>query len=488
MSTDLESTLRDLPKLGRLVKDRGYRQIWRFEHGGKAYFLKFYPKGGPRDRFRRFFRGSPAMREFTRLQALQRADIPAPRAVAVMIGFTLDGRFGDAVILHAIEPSIQLDQFLSDQELAGRPVVDHRRIAEQIRSLVHRLGKAGLGHSDLHLGNFLMHNDELYLLDGYAVRTGGLRLRDIQMLAHSVRRRATRTDLLRGWNLIGPGGEMPRNNPLSKFLWDRFLSGITKENRYFGKLAIGPWRGVYYKHTKYPYRWSAASRLEISKSDWEQAWPKLLEQLGDPALAALKRTRSGEVIATTICIGGRNLEVIVKRPRRRYWYRYINEIGRGSRPRRAWKKSWNLLVRGLPTAFPLLLMERRRFGYVTDALLITERIAGKTLGQIDLDTLDAAGRDTLLHRTGRILREIEQFGFSHFDAKSSNWIVFDDPAVGPTPVLIDIDGIRRRRWIALGIGRLLRSMKENPHYGPQDSLSLCRGYAPFARLNATEPA
>jgi tRNA A-37 threonylcarbamoyl transferase component Bud32 len=307
------------------------------------------------------------------------------------------------------------------------------------------------------------------------------------MLEHSVRRRATRTDLLRGWDLIGPGGEMPRDNPLSRFLWDRFLDGITKENRYFGRLTIGPWRGVYYKHTKYPYRWSAASQLEISKADWEQAWPKLLEQFADPALPVLKRTLSGEVIATEICIAGRRVEVIVKRPRRRYWYRYINEIGRGSRPRRAWKKSWNLLVRGLPTAFPLLLMERRRFGYVTDALLITERVAGRTLAQIDLDTLPAGQRDTLLHRTGRILRQIEQYGFSHFDAKSSNWIVFDDPAVGPTPVLIDIDGIRRRRWIALGIQRLLRSMKENPQYSPADSRSLCRGYAPFARLDAPEP-
>src|SRR3978361_1877536 len=78
--SDLQKTLVDLPRFGTLVKDRGYRQIWRFEHDGKAYFLKFYPKGGGRDRFRRFFRGSPALREFTRLQALQKAEVPAPRA------------------------------------------------------------------------------------------------------------------------------------------------------------------------------------------------------------------------------------------------------------------------------------------------------------------------------------------------------------------------------------------------------------------------
>jgi tRNA A-37 threonylcarbamoyl transferase component Bud32 len=484
VSTDLESSLRDLPKIGQLVKDRGYRQIWRFEHAGKAYFLKFYPKGGPRDRFRRFFRGSPAMREFTRLQALQKANIPAPRAVAVMLGFTLNGRFGDVVILHAIEPSVQLDHYLTQQEQSGRPLAEHRHLAEKIRTLVHNLGKAGLGHADLHLGNFLLHDGNLFLLDGYAVRTNGLHLRDIQMLEHSVRRRATRTDLLRGWYQLGPGGDAPQSNPLRQELWNRFLAGITKENRYFGKITIGPWQGIYYKHTKYPSRWSAASQLEITKADWEQAWPKLLAKFG--AEAPLKRTLSGEVFASEIQVAGRTLEVIVKRPRRRYWYRYINEIGRGSRPRRAWKKSWNLIVRGLPTAFPLLLMERRRFGYVTDAVIVYERIPGKTLGQLDLDTLSADQRDNLMRRAGRILRQIEQLGFSHFDAKSSNWIVFDDSARGPSPVLIDIDGIRRRRWIALGIERLLRSMKENPKYTPQDSLSLCSGYAPFARLTVPE--
>src|SRR4051794_27604860 len=67
----LERTLRDLAKVGTLVKDRGYRQVWRFEQDGKGYYLKFYPRGNYRDRWRRLFRGSPAAREFFRLQWLQ---------------------------------------------------------------------------------------------------------------------------------------------------------------------------------------------------------------------------------------------------------------------------------------------------------------------------------------------------------------------------------------------------------------------------------
>ena len=86
-----------------------------------------------------------------------------------------------------------------------------------------------------------------------------------------------------------------------------------------------------------------------------------------------------------------------------------------------------------------------------------------------------------------MLRAIEKFGFSHFDAKASNWIVLHDEKRGPTPILIDVDGIRRRQWIALGIQRLLKSMHENPHYTPADSLSLCQGYAPCARFGEIAP-
>jgi hypothetical protein len=65
----LEHTLKDLPRHGTIVKDRGYRQIWRFTHDGRAYYLKFYPRQG--SRLKRFVRGNPAMREFLGLQAMQ---------------------------------------------------------------------------------------------------------------------------------------------------------------------------------------------------------------------------------------------------------------------------------------------------------------------------------------------------------------------------------------------------------------------------------
>jgi hypothetical protein len=68
---------------------------------------------------------------------------------------------------------VQLDEYLNGYDLRGEPVPDRRRLSEQVRTLVRDLGKAKLGHEDLHLGNFLLHDGKVYLLDGYAVRPGG---------------------------------------------------------------------------------------------------------------------------------------------------------------------------------------------------------------------------------------------------------------------------------------------------------------------------
>ena len=475
----LEQTLRDLPRVGTLIKDRNYRQIWRFEHDNRAYYLKFYPRHGVRDRIRRLFRGSPAMAEFTRLQRLQSAKIPSPRAVAVLMGFKIDGRPGDALIIEAIEPSVQLDHYFTELELRAEPIPHRRELAQQICAIVSQLAQAHLGHEDLHLGNFLLRDGKLYLLDGYAVQLNGMTVSHLLHLGHSVSRFATRTDLLRGWREVGPSRPMPRRNPAAATHWRDALRRATRENAYFGRISHGGWFGSFFKLDKHPRRWSAASQLHVGREDWERELPKLIEQIDKDQLKFLKRGKSGDVLAGEIMLGGKALDVVIKRPRRRYWYRYINQIWRASRARREWFKAWKMIVRNVPTAWPLLYVEKRRFGYVTDALIVFERGPGPMLAWADLDAIPADQRDMLFHRTGRILRQIDRLGFGHFDAKATNWIVRPDDKRGPTPVMIDIDGIRQRRWVALGILRLLKSMKaENKHYSVADSLALCQGYSP----------
>jgi len=480
----LEQLLRDLPSHGKIIKDRGYRQVWRFEMDGRGYFLKFYPR---RLRLKRILGGNPATWEFIRLQALQRADVPAPRATAQLLGFRLNGRLGDAVVLEAIEPSVSMDQYVMDFMLRGERVPNHLEFARQIRQIVAKLGKAKLGHEDLHLGNFLLKDGQLFLLDGYSVSFGGITMQNMFQLTHSLRSLATRTDLQRGWDELGPGGRMPMQNPVSQRQWRKFMERSRGENDYFGKLQDGGWSGVFFKQYKYPRRWAPASRMKFTSEDWQTAWPLLWRQIESDQLEILKRSPSGDVLGGEMILGGRPVPIVVKRSFKRYWYRYLNEIGRGSRAWRAWKKSWALVVRDIPTAWPLLVMQKRSLGYITDSVIVSERLPGPTLAAVDLDAMPAEARDMLFRRTGKILRQIEDLGMFYYDAKSSNWIVQEDEKLGPRPVLIDVDGIRFRRWPVVGIQRLLRSMREHRQYTPADSLALCQGYAPFSPMMMEQP-
>ena len=422
------------------------------------------------------------MREFSRLQWLQKASVPAPRAAAVLMGLRLMDRIGDAVILLAIEPSVQLDTHLNGLALRGERDPNHRNLAQQVGELIHTLGKGGLGHNDLHLGNFLLHDGKVFLLDAYAVQAGGLRQKHVLQLGHSVSRFATRTDLLRGWRELGGGDELPKTNPIGEKHFTNLVANASGGNRYFGWIDDGDWAGPTFKQMKYPRRWSAVSQMEFSDDDWSAAWTSLRKQIEADSLEVLKRTASGDVLAGNLEIAGKSIPVIVKHPRRKYWYRWLNEIGRGSRANRAWFRSWEMIVRNVPAAWPLMMVERRTMGYVTDGIIVFERVTGQTLARAEIDAMNAREREMLFRRCGRVLRKIESHGYTHLDAKSTNFIVLNDDKLGPTPVLVDMDGIRRQHKPGEGIERLLRAMQRHPQYTPADSLALCQGFAPYSPL------
>lgn len=482
----IERALRDLARHGRLVKDYPYRRVWRVEAEGEAFYLKFYPHEG--NDFRKIGKGSLAMYEFTRLQWLQKAGVPAARGVSVLMGMTIEGQKGDAVVLEAIEPAMSLLELAQKHHFEGTPIPNHRSLVLQVIEILQRMGQAGMGHGDLHLGNFLVKEGKVYLIDAYPVHKKGMLLRDVLKLANSCEGVASRMDLQRGWNTLGPGGEMPRRNPEARRVYRKLMSRIYGDNRYFASLSANGWTGVGIRRHMQPRRWSQASQLQLETEAWQNAWAELRRKLEANELTALKRSRSGGVLETTLDLGGESIEVIIKRPRRRYWYRYLNEIGRGGRARRAWWKSWRLIYKGIPCAWPMLLMEQRTLGYVTDAVVVFEKIHGPTLADVDLKEMGPSDRETLFYRVGGLLRRLEAAGLYHWDAKSSNWMVQTDDLTGPFPLLVDVDGVRNNWGIGEGMRRLLLSLREHPHYTPLDSLRLCRGYAPFSPIQFPEEA
>jgi hypothetical protein len=476
--SDLEQALRNFDRIATLVSDRAPKQVWKFEFQSKAYFLHFHRRS---TRWKRLFHMSPALAQFINLQAMQRAGVPSPRAAAHLTGFRLRDEIGDAVIVASIDNAAQLDQFLRDQRLKGFEVPNRRQVVKQVIDIVEQVGRAKFGHRRLDLGCFLVADGKVYLHDVQDLRSGGLRMKDVFTLGHSAARFASRSELMRGWNRLNPDELMPRKNPLSPKLWKKLERRSLRENEDFGAIRSGVWKGHFTKSNRFAVPWSLASRLKIGGKDWETGWPALLTQIQSDQLETVKRDASGEIFSGEIVLAARPIRVFIKHPARRYLHRYLLDLFRPARPRRMWAKSWNLIALGLPCEFPLAVFERTVLGYSIDSYIIFERVPGTMLDRVDLDEMPPKQREMLFRRAGHILRAIEHGGLAHYDSKSVNWIVFEDPLLGPLPVMIDLDGIRTLySWlVAWGIHRLLRAMKQHPQYTPEDSLALCQGYAPF---------
>lgn len=490
MPDDLEQSLRTLPQHGRLLHHDAHLAVWQFEHAGRGYRLYHFARAGLIGRL--LVRRPSAWALFHGLQSLQKAGIPVLRPVAMLSGFRSDEPTGirraDAVIIEYPPSAIALDQYLLDLEQAAAPVPDRRRLEMQLAALLYHCDKAHLGLRYPTLGSFVLLDDQLLIADGMHVRRrslgrNGLRRDDLLYLAHSARRFATRTELLRTWQFFCPGTPLPPLRNRVANMLDRARSRAALfENDRFGTIRIGNWHGIFTKKTDDLRRYAPASKVNLSAADWAQAWPAIWEQVQSGKLSALKRGDNGDVWLTDATIGSANLQLVIKRPRRKYFRQYLTDIFRGSRARRIWIKSFKALSRDLPVEMPLLLMEQRTAGYVRDAVVVLGFIPGPTLATVNLDALPIEMRDNLMRRTGAILRRVDSLGFTHTDAKSTNWIAYEDPVLGPTPVMIDADALRHYRWSLLGLHRLLKAMRQHPQYTPADSKALCQGYAPASPL------
>lgn len=482
--TDLEQALRSFDRIATLVRDRAVRQIWTFEFHGRGYFLYFYPR---RSMWRKLRTPGSALGEFFHFQALQKAGVPSPRAVAHLSGFRIGPLLGDALIVEALENVVPLDEHVRSGNLTGK---QRRDLLDQLVAIINGMGRLKLGHRDLRLSSFLVQGSKVLFHDASRLHGNRMQTNDILHLGHDAARLATRGELIRAWNGIEPDDPVPPKNRTSPRRWAMVVRDSTGENDDFGTLRIGDWSGHFPRTTRFACPWSISSRMRACRTDWESAWPVLLAKIESGQLDVIKRDPSGEVLSGEVVLQGKPIPVIVKRPRQKIWWRMILDFFRPSRGSRMWTKSWSVIARDIPCEWPMLLMERRVLGGLADSILVFERVPGPRLDKLDLDSLSPAHRESLFFRAGRIQRQLEQSGLINYDTKSSNWIVYDDPKRGPSPIMLDCYGVRSLTYFLAGWGmrRLLRAMRNHKQYTPADSLALCRGFAPHAGRFETEPS
>ncbi|HEX8324508.1 MAG TPA: hypothetical protein VF595_11425 [Tepidisphaeraceae bacterium] len=457
-AADLEQTLRDLDRVATPVRRRPNRETWRFEFNGRAFYLHFYPPaGGPLSR-------GGATAEFAALKTLQTLKLPAVRPVALLSGLQFGDRKGDAVLTAAVEPALRLDAI---------GAADHVRARAAVIDWLTRLAAAGLGHSDLRPGSFLLTPTGVVLADAIGLVRNGLTREHLTQFAFAAGEQATLGDRVRAWRRFDGNDEVVP--PADRQFTRRVRQAMARQA--IGRIKVGKWTGQFLA-SAVPVEWSTASRLSITAADWQREWPRMAAMLEADGLDVLKRDGSGDVLSTQITLAGVPINVIVKRPRNKSKVRDLLDVVRPSRAHRTWMKTRRLLATRVPVEQPLAMFRQGRGGDV----LVFERVPGVTLEHASFDATQPAAREMLFRRCGRLLRQLEDARLAHTDAKSSNWIVFNSPTRGPMPVMIDAYGIRwLNPWLGLfGLHRLLRAMKHHPQYTPADSLHICQGFAPRA--------
>jgi tRNA A-37 threonylcarbamoyl transferase component Bud32 len=491
------------------VKHGPHRTVWRVGLSGMDCHVKHYRIPDRRTWLREWLRPGKARGEFERSLELIARGVPTVSPLAV--GEAVD-RPGESFLITATVPDARpLGMFLEGDLptlTRKRQTALRQRLAVALGRFLALLHDAGVTHHDLHPGNLLLHLDgqdvpRLFLIDLHLVRLGKpLSWRasraNLIVLNRWFLLRSERTDRLRFWRAYHQARQQtaagrgqcvfPREpirslerasltSNLRFWRWrDRRCLGT---NRYFRRLRAGNVVG------------HVVTDLDSDFLAKLRADPEAPFRRKDAKI--LKHSASSTVVEMD-CPGPEGSRpVIYKRFACTARTDSLASLVRQPPALRSFVLGHALLNRRLPTAVPLAVFHRRRFGLLSEGYLLTEKIADALDLRAFVQRLasqPAGPRQTTLRNVldavARLVRTLHQRRVSHRDLKAANVLLAPSrkPGAGPADYdvcLIDLVGVsrpgklRRARRVQ-NLARLNASFHNDPLLTRTDRLRFLRVY------------
>jgi len=427
-----------------VLRDNPRRRIVAVDHVDTRLLVKHFRVGSGRHALRERIKArlgrSQAEREWRALGAMRRAGLPVPAPLA--FGTLADG---DHVLVMEYVAGRAFDEWLRSE-----PAALHTTLAKLGR-LVSAIHRAGWIHGDLHVGNLLVSQNELVLIDWqHAAPTSAFAARreDRAHLEHSLARRLPLGQRMR-FRETALGIARPYRRAGSAARAALREAGTAVAHRYHEharsrtRRALRP--GRLYERVTLDGRYGLRTR-DLSERDLARALDRHREALAatrDPRV--LKRDRRSTV--TQLELGVRHL--IVKESPWRGTLRAIADGLRGSPAQRAWLGGHGLRARRIGAALPYAFLEQRRLGLPIRSWVILQDLRPAAEAAFAVERGLARAPEVVATLWDLVVR-LHRRGVDHGDLKGTH--VFVRRAAAPRagrlePFLIDLEGVRFREHL-----------------------------------------
>lgn len=413
--------------------------------------LTFRARWGSKDVVAKlFFRRREYRRDRQGLEALQGNGIPTP---AVLCHLVDPGRRVFLIISEYLDQPLPLEAACHQGGHSAR-----LELLRQAVALVGRCHRAGLVPADIHLDNFLLHGDDLYLVDGGGIQVAGQvpvveRTRNLALFFAQL---IPDFDSLLPEVLDAYGDGAPDLDSLQRTTLLRREQRI----RDYQCKALRTCSEFIASRTWFK---KTVIRRDCLVGEVEQ-------QLADPerAMAGGRVLKSGNT-ATVVRAG----DQVIKRYNIKGWQHALDRCWRPSRARASWRNGLRLRLLGIATPRPLALQENRFGPLWRGGYLICDHIAGDDL----LAWVERHQQvPPWIDREVRRLFDILWFArVGHGDMKATNLIV-----AGDRLVLLDLDAMayyarpgRFRGAHRKDLGRFIDNWRGEPRRHFIDLLQPC---------------
>jgi len=486
------------------VKSGTQRTICRVVLPAGSVVIKHSRINTPRAWVREILRPAKARLEFENALALLELGLPAAQPLAW--GSRHSRLPGESILItRSIDAGHPLDRFLETTPVKCKL---RQRIAVELGKLLANMHDVGVAHPDPHPGNLLVEIDSgmphFRLLDVHAVRFGvpltvRERVDNLVLFGRWFQLRATRADRLRFWQAY-------RDTATAGVAIPRILAVEVERRTSVSNQRF--WNGRFARYCRTNRLFNCQKGNGTTGYAVRDLEPELFERLlADPDspfreanVVVRKDSRSSTVIEWTVATKDGMRTWIYKRFRVKSALALFKNRLRASPAMRSWLYGQNLLERWLPTARPLCVIERERFGSPAEGYLLFEKVpdaldlveAVASLPKYDV-CVQLQIKSAWASALGRFIRTLHDRQVSHRDLKAPN-ILMQNARTMPleaVPVLIDLVGVVPGREVPQSVrvrdlARLNASFISNPLVTRTDRLRVLRAYQGWALYGKAE--